>query len=57
MAFNSTISVEPAIPITIIRTLANQDELVQAISEEFGFSREITLDAVNELERLEDAWN
>ena len=39
------------------RTLASQDELVQEIAEGFGIPKEITLDVVNDLGRLEDAWS
>ena len=40
-----------------IRTLANQDELVQVIFECFGIPREFTMEVVNGLGRLEDAWS
>lgn len=40
-----------------IRTLARQDELVQVISEGFGIPREFTMDVVNGLGQLEDAWS
>jgi arylamine N-acetyltransferase len=40
-----------------IRTLANQDELVQVIFECFGIPSEFTMEVVNGLGRLEDAWS
>jgi arylamine N-acetyltransferase len=40
-----------------IRTLANQDELVRVISEYFGIPGEFTVEVMNGLGRLEDAWS
>jgi arylamine N-acetyltransferase len=40
-----------------IRTLADRDELAQVIFECFGIPKEFTIDALNELGQLEDAWN
>jgi len=43
--------------VSSIRTLANHDELAQVIVEGFGIPREFTIDAMNELGQLEDAWS
>ncbi len=40
-----------------IRTLANPGELGQAVFELFGIPKEFTLEAVNGLGQLRDAWN
>jgi N-hydroxyarylamine O-acetyltransferase len=39
-----------------LRTLASQDELVQVVFEDFGIPGEFTMDVLNELGRLQDAW-
>jgi len=43
--------------VSSIRTLANHDEMAQVIVEGFGIPREFTIDAMNELGQLEDAWS
>jgi len=43
--------------VSRIRTLANHDELTQFIFERFGIPREFTINALNELGQLEDAWS
>ncbi len=39
-----------------LRTLANQDDLVQAVFEYFGIPGEITKNVVNEMENFGNAW-
>lgn len=39
------------------RTVADTEELVQAVADNFGIPPEITREAVNGLTRLEDAWD
>jgi len=43
--------------VSSIRTLASQDELVQAISEGFGIPSKFTIDVVSDLRQLKDAWS
>ena len=43
--------------LSSIRTLANQDELIQVVSECFGIPKEFTIDVLNGLGQLEDAWS
>jgi len=40
-----------------IRTLAGHDEMAKVIFECFGIPKEFTIDAMNELGKLEDAWS
>ena len=40
-----------------IRTLANKEELGQVVSDVFGIPKEFTLEAVNGLGQLKDAWS
>jgi len=40
-----------------VHALANRDELITAIEQRFGMTREIVSEAVGQLGNLQDAWS